>query len=121
MNPISLLFRFLPMVFGNTVALYIATQNIPGFVVEQSLQTLIIAGGILTFINMFIKPVIRFFFTPFIFLTLGLGLIVVNAITLVILDYLTPTVTITGLLPLFEAAILISVVNMVIGLLGDII
>lgn len=102
------------MFVGNGLGLYIASQYVPGFNVPIDLEGLLLAALILTAINIFVRPVIRLVLSPFIFLTLGLASILVNLATLYLLDYLLPSVTISGLVPLLIATLVLGAINFVI-------
>ncbi|MFA5098841.1 MAG: phage holin family protein [Candidatus Paceibacterota bacterium] len=101
--------------FSNVVALMAAAHFINGFTIEPGLNNLLLAAVVLTFINAIIRPIIKLIFTPIIFLTFGLGVLVVNTLMLYLLDKLLPSITITGILPLFYATLIISVVNLVVN------
>ncbi len=101
--------------FSNVVALLVATHFVSGFVVEAGLNNLLLAAVVLTFINALIRPIIKLIFTPIIFLTFGLGVIIVNTLMLYLLDKLLPSITITGMLSLFYATLIISAVNLVVN------
>jgi len=101
--------------FSNVIALLVATHFVEGFVIETGFNNLLLAAIVLTFINALIRPVIKLILTPIIFLTFGLGVIIVNTLMLYLLDKLLPSITITGILPLFYATLIISVVNLVVN------
>ncbi len=96
---------------ANVLALLIATYYIPGFHVRFTPEDLLVVAAILTLLGLTIRPLLTLLFGPVIILTLGLGLIIVNAIVLKVLDVLSPAVTITGIMPLVYSAILIGVIN----------
>ena len=110
-------FIFSPIIsfIANAAGLFLAGQFIDGFTSPSELRDLGIAAAILTLINIFIRPLLKLVLSPIIVLTLGLGIIAVNALTLYILTKLLPTVTISGgLLPLIYATLLITIVNLVV-------
>ncbi|OGY60315.1 MAG: hypothetical protein A3B23_00220 [Candidatus Colwellbacteria bacterium RIFCSPLOWO2_01_FULL_48_10] len=112
------MFRLIPKliaaVAANTLGLYLAGRFITGVIIPTDLKQLLIAAGVLTAINVLAKPILKLVLSPIIIITLGLGLIVVNAITLYILDYLMVSVTIPVLLPLVYATLLVSVINYIV-------
>jgi putative membrane protein len=111
----KLIGNFIFHIFSNTIALYAAFYYIPGFHFEGDFVAAIIAAGILTLINMFLRPILKLFFGPLIVITFGLFTIVINAITLLILDKLSTPLTIEGYVPLLWGALLIGVVNLIVG------
>lgn len=119
---LTLLFRIIILLGGNALGLWLAGKYIAGVMVPMpttlaitpELTNLLIAAGVLTIINILIKPVLKLILSPVILLTLGLGIILVNAITIYILDYLMTSVTIAWPLPLLYATLLISAINFII-------
>lgn len=101
--------------FSNVIALLVAMRFVEGFVVDPGFNNLLLAALVLTFINAIIRPIIKLIFTPIIFLTFGLGVLIVNTLMLYLLDKLLPSITITGILPLFYATLIISAVNLVVN------
>ncbi|MFA4827471.1 MAG: phage holin family protein [Candidatus Shapirobacteria bacterium] len=106
--------KFIFSFFSNVLALLAAKYFIAGFHISATLYGFLSATLIFTLINLFIRPVLKLILTPIIFITLGLGIILVNAITLYILDYFSPDITITGLTPIIYATVIISVINLVV-------
>ena len=104
------------MTTTSAIALYVATMLIDGVQIELDPRQFAIAVGVLTVINLFIRPFIKLVLTPVIILTLGLGSLLVNAATLYILDFALPAVTIEGFVALALAALILGVVSMVVSL-----
>ncbi|MDP4008025.1 MAG: phage holin family protein [Candidatus Peregrinibacteria bacterium] len=63
----------------NTLAFYAVTKVVPQVTYEGGWGLLIFTGALLGFLNAFIKPVIKVFSFPIIFLSGGLFLVVINA------------------------------------------
>ena len=106
--------RIAVALFANIVALYAAGRFINDFTVPSDIKHLVVAGVALTLINLLVRPILKLILSPIIILTLGLGVIAVNALTLTLLATLLQTVTINGILPLLYATILISFINIAI-------
>ncbi len=70
----------------NTLAFYAAVQVVPDMSYNGGIAFLIFTGAVLGFLNAFLKPIIKVFSLPVIFLSGGLFLIVINAALLWILD-----------------------------------
>lgn len=100
--------------FSGLLALWVATYFIKGFVVSGDLKNFLTVAAIFTLINLFIRPILKLVLTPVIFLTFGLGIIVVNALALYILDYFSQSVSIDGVSSLIYATLIISVVNIIL-------
>lgn len=105
------------MVLANGVGLYLADLYIPGVEILRTIENLILAAFILALINTFLRPILKFVLTPVIIITFGLANVIVSALTIYLLDYLFPAITISGLLALILTAILVGVINMILGLL----
>ncbi len=87
----------------------------PGFWVE-----LLVVALVFTVVNMFVRPVVTFLSIPFVVLSLGLFLLVVNALMVLltgaISERLSLGFSVDGFWPALWAGIVISVVNWVLGL-----
>jgi putative membrane protein len=120
----KLLSRFLFSVFSNLLAFLITIRFIKGFVVSGdsttlfgvSVPVLLVVVALFTVINLFIRPIIKLVLGPIIIITFGLGILLVNALMLYLLDYFSKNVTIGGLEPLAYATLIISAVNLVVGM-----
>lgn len=102
-------------VIVNALAIWAAARFVPGFIFQGDWFALSMAAIILTLINFFIRPLLKFLFGPLILLTLGAFLFVINIVTLFLLDKFSPSITINGLLPLFLATVIISLINALCG------
>lgn len=101
--------------FTNLVALILAGQLIVGFEISSDFINLLMAAGIFTLINLYIRPVVKFFLSPLVILTLGLFSLVINAGMLYLLDILSENVTITGIEALIYGTLLITVINILLN------
>ncbi len=99
---------------SNVLAILLASSFISGFTILFTIQGIATVAGLLTLVNIVIRPVIRFVLTPVIVLTLGIASFVINMILLAGLDFFLESLTIEGFVPLLYATILISFVNIVI-------
>lgn len=108
-------------IFSNTVGIFAAAQLIQGFSFTGGFKDLIITAAILGFINIFIRPILKLMFGPFIILTLGLFSIIINAGLLMLLDFFISSLTIGGYLPLLLASLLIGAINFLVTASGRII
>ncbi len=77
--------KFLLRVIINAIAIAITASILPGIhVVNQDLGTLLVIGLIFGIINALIKPLVSLLTCPFILLTLGLFVFVINGLMLLI-------------------------------------
>ncbi len=100
---------------SNLVALWVTVYFISGFEISPGFQNLLFVAAILTLINIFAKPLLKFILSPVVVLTLGFATFLINAFILYLLDKFLINITITGIVPLIYATIIISLVNIVIN------
>lgn len=115
--------RIIIAIGGNALALWIANQYVPGFVLSTPWLGLIFIALILSLLNFFLKPAVTLLFGPVIILSLGIALIIVNALILYVLviitghiDFLSGSIIIQNIPALFFSTIVISAVNFIIHL-----
>lgn len=114
----KLLGKLIFYAFSNVIAILVADYFVIGFNFAGNFIELLIAALILTLINLFIRPILKLLFGPVIVLTLGLFVIVINALTLYILDIFVTTLTIEGAIPLVVATLIFGLVNLIISYSG---
>jgi putative membrane protein len=99
---------------ANAVALYVAAWLLTGVTYGDQWWTLLVAAAVFTFVNAWLRPVVRLLSLPLIILTLGLFLFVVNVLMLYVTDWLVPDFEIRSFGAGVLAAIVVSVVNWVL-------
>jgi putative membrane protein len=92
------------------LGLWLAETIIPGFHISGA-GNLIIAALLLGIVNAVVRPILFVLTLPITVLTLGLFILVVNGLTLALVAWLIPGVTVTGLLAATVAAIVVSVTS----------
>lgn len=103
----------------NALGIFVAAQIIPGISYRDG-KSLAIVVVVLGLFNAFLKPLLVLFALPFVILTLGLGILVINALLLLLAADLVPGFTVEGFFAAFLGALVVSVVNFVLGaVLGD--
>jgi putative membrane protein len=95
----------------NAVALYVAAAVVSGVTYGDAGWTLLVAAVVFTLVNMWLRPVVRLLSLPFIILTLGLFLLVVNVLMLYVTDWIVGPFEIHSFGAGLVAAIIVSVVN----------
>ena len=95
----------------NAVALYVAAWLLSGVTYGDKWWTLLIAAAVFTLVNMWLRPLVTLLSLPFIVLTLGLFLLVVNTLMLYVTDWIVPEFEIRSFGAGLLAAIIVSVVN----------
>ncbi len=119
------LLKFIIIVAGNALALWLAFLYVPGFVLNGTWIQIALIAFILALLNGLLKPVLTLILGPVIVLTLGIGILVVNAIILWVLpvitnyiDFLHGTITIDGIPALVYTTLIVTAVNFVIHLVA---
>ncbi len=69
-------------------ALWVATLVVPGIHIEASIQGFLIVAVIFGLVNAFVRPIARLISLPIRLLTLGLFSFVINALMLMLTDWL---------------------------------
>jgi putative membrane protein len=108
------LLRLLIRFACNAVALYVAAALLAGITYGDEGWTLIVAAVVFTFVNMWVRPIVQLLSLPFIILTLGLFLLVVNVFMLYVTDWIVPQFEIHSFGAGLLGAIIVSVVNWVL-------
>ena len=99
----------------STVAVLVATYVVDG-VHFRDWPSLIIATLVLGLLNSFLRPILMFLSLPLLIFTLGLFTIVINAVLLLLVDWLLrPRFTVDGFGSAFWAALVISVVSLLLN------
>ena len=95
----------------NGVALYVATIYFPAFIISGGVLSLLIGAGVLTSLNLFIRPVLRLISAPLVWLSLGLFNIVINMFLLWLADRLLLELAIQDISTLFWVSIIVALAN----------
>jgi putative membrane protein len=118
--------QFLIKIVVNAVAIWVATAIVNGVTVTsgstgRKIVTLLVIGLLFGIVNAVIKPVVKFFSFPFYILTLGLFSLIVNALMLELVSWLSGKIGISFTIAHFFwdailAAIVVSLVSLVLHL-----
>jgi putative membrane protein len=111
---VGLLLRWL----GTSLALYVTTQVVPGVEYTGPWWGLLLVAAVFGLVNALVRPVVVLLTCPFVLLTLGLGLILVNGAMLGLTAWLSGGwLEIEGCVSAVLGALLISVVSFLFNLL----
>ncbi len=103
----------------NALSIGIAVKLVEGITFTGEWWKMIIVGIIFGIVNSLVKPIITFFSLPLIFFTLGIFIIVVNALMLLLTAKLSDTFNlglhIDGFIPALLGALIISVVSIILS------
>ncbi len=111
-----MLTRILTIVLTNIVALWVAERLIHGLTIDHLWPTLVIAGAVLGALNALVRPIVMILALPLIILTLGIGLLIVNAAMLLLTAHIVHGIQFSGFGAVVYATLLISLVNWLVGM-----
>jgi putative membrane protein len=92
-------------------AVWIVAAVVPGVHVQEGVTSYLIIAVIFAIVNVLVRPVLLLFSLPFLVITLGLFLLVVNAALLGITAALTERLSIDGFGSAVVSALLITMVT----------
>lgn len=98
----------------NAIAFYVTAYLVPGFTIS-GWQPLIIMSVVWGGLTLLIKPILIILTLPITILTLGLFTFVINAFLLMIMARIVPGFSVAGFGTALIAAIVLSLVNMVLS------
>ena len=98
----------------STLAFLLASFLLPGFHVAN-LTAALVGAAVLGVLNALVRPVVILFTLPLTVLTLGLFLLVINGLMLYISAAVVHGIDITNFFSAIAAALVISVVNAILG------
>jgi putative membrane protein len=104
----------------NAAALYVAILIVPGlnfaFEPEGALLRFILVAIIFGLVNSFLKPILRILTLPISIMTLGLFLLVINALMLLLTDAISDELALGLTVGDFFAALLGAIVISIVGM-----
>ncbi len=108
---------FINKLIISTLAVLLVSYILPGVHVENIMIAIIVAA-ILAFLNSIVKPILIFFTLPITLLTLGLFLLVINAIMILIADKLVDGFEVKNFWTALLFSIILSLVTSVFEMLA---
>lgn len=106
---LGLLLRWLVLALGVTLA----GKIVPGVRCADG-ATLTVVVVLLSFFNAVLRPILLFFTLPFVLLTLGVGIVVINAFMFLLVARLVDGFEVDGFWPAFWAALIVGFTNVVL-------
>lgn len=95
---------------GLALAMMFVGWVVPGITISNFV-TALIAAAVIALVNIFIKPVLVFLTLPINILTLGIFILVINAVLFMFVAYLVPGVQVDGFWSAFIGALLLSILS----------
>ena len=109
---------FIIKILLTAVAAVVAAYLLPGVTIDSFLTALIVAL-ILSILNTFIKPILVILTIPITIVTLGLFLLVINAILVMVTDYFVDGFAVSGWLTAILFSLIVSLVTYILNAIVD--
>ncbi len=109
------LVKLLLHVVSNALAIFVAAKLLSGITFDVTVMNLLKAGALLGIANAIVRPILKLFSLPLIILTLGLFVVIINAIVLWLVSAAFDFFTIDGFIAAILGVLIISVVNYIIS------
>lgn len=107
----QLLVRWLVLALG----VMIATKIVPGIAVDNNGTTLLVVVLLLSFFNAILKPLLVLFTLPFILITMGLGVVVINALLFLLVGRLVDGFQVEGFVAALLGSLVVSITNLLVS------
>lgn len=107
----QLLVRWIVLALG----VMIATKIVPGIACDNG-GTLIVVVLLLSFFNAILKPLLVLFTLPFILITMGLGVLVINALLFMLVGKLVSGFAVDGFWAALLGSIVVSITNLLVSM-----
>ncbi len=102
---------------SNIVALFVAAAIFDGVSYGGEFWVLMLAGVVFGIVNAFVRPVVILLALPAVILSLGLALLLVNALMLWLTDLIVARFEVSGFWTAVGAAVIVWLVNWLLGAL----
>jgi putative membrane protein len=109
--------KFIQVWIANTLAVLVAVLILRGRIRYETPLDLFIASLLLGILNAFLRPIMLLLALPLLIFTLGLFMLVINALLLYFVAWLLPGFEVRGFWSAFWGALIISVVSMAVNVL----
>ena len=109
--------RIVIRILINAVALWVAASLLEGITLSSRFVSVLIVAIVFGLVNAFLKPIATLLTLPITVVTLGLFILVVNALMLQITDALTGGLQVDGFWTSVVGGIIISIVSWALSLL----
>lgn len=107
---LHLLVRWLILALGVTLA----TKLVPGISCHDG-ATLVVVVALLSCCNAILRPLLVLFTLPFILVTMGLGVIVINALLFLLVARLVDGFEVAGFWPAVGGSLVVSITNLLLS------
>ena len=98
----------------NVAALFVAAAIVPAIDYAGNVWVLLVAGLVFGVVNLVVRPIVILLALPAVVLTLGLALLLVNALMLYLTDVIVGRFEVGGFWSAVAGALIVWIVNMVL-------
>lgn len=105
--------NFLLRLIINGIALYCIARYVPGIEAKGGVWTYLIAALIFGIVNAIVRPILLLLTLPLTIVTLGLFVIVVNALMFWLATWISPNFTVHGFVPALIGGIIMAIVGII--------
>lgn len=102
--------HFIIRLLINAIAFYLIAKYVPGFHVA-SFTSAVIAALIFGIVNAIVRPILLLLTLPFTIITLGLFVLVINALMFWLTAWIAPGFHVDGFVPAFIGAVIMMIVS----------
>lgn len=95
------------------VGIFLMRVMLPGMIQYDSYVVAVAAGLILWLVDILVRPVVKLLTLPINILTLGLFTLVINALMVLLMDALVPSLKMSGFFAAMILAIMVSILQVV--------
>ena len=110
---------FIIKILITAAAVFVADYFLAGVHISNDFRTVIIVALVLALLNTFIKPILVFLTIPITILTLGLFLLIINAVMVKLADYFIDGFTVSGWIAAILFSLIVSIVSYVLNMFVD--
>jgi putative membrane protein len=101
----------------NAVALWVAARVVDGIELPEEILSVLLVAAVFGLVNALIKPLVFVLSLPVVLLSLGLFTIVINALMLMLTDWLMDSLTVSGFWAALLGSLLISIVSLIFSVI----
>ena len=106
--------KFLIQIIISALSVFVTSYILPGIKID-GFSTALVVAVVLAILNVFLKPVLILFSIPVTIFTLGLFLLVINALLILIASKLVSGFQVNGFWSALVFSIVLSVINAILG------
>ncbi len=111
--------NFIIKIFVTAVAVFVADYFMDSVQLSDNIKTTIIVALVLAVLNTFIKPILVALTIPITIITLGLFLLIINAIIVKLADYFIAGFSVDGWVSAIIFSLIVSIVSYILYLFVD--